>query len=105
MITKIFQFTNRYRALRRDKQLARNIITAIQSSTIIAGLAPIALVAWYVFARGKPIPVADQWWDPVYIAVKNRRDTNTGGYSRQCLWASPCDAPLNYCDVHHPNQL
>src|SRR5262249_4770707 len=45
---------------------------AINCLLLLAGLTPIALVTWYIFTRGKPIPVADQWWDLVYIAVKTR---------------------------------
>lgn len=36
------------------------------------GLTPIALVCWYVVTQGSPVPIGDQWWDPVYIAVKTQ---------------------------------
>lgn len=39
---------------------------------VLAGLMPIVLVAWYVAAYGRPIPIADQWWDTVYVAVKTK---------------------------------
>ena len=42
---------------------------------LFAGLIPIALVAWYVATQGAQGPVGDQWWDPVYIAVKVQTST------------------------------
>jgi hypothetical protein len=39
---------------------------------LFAGLMPIVLVAWYVAAYGRSVPVGDQWWDTVYIAVKTK---------------------------------
>jgi hypothetical protein len=42
---------------------------------LFAGLIPIALVAWYVITQGSQGPVGDQWWDPVYIAVKMQTGT------------------------------
>jgi hypothetical protein len=41
----------------------------------LAGLAPIALVLGYVISHGKQVPIGDQWWDPVYIAVKTQTGT------------------------------
>jgi hypothetical protein len=41
----------------------------------LAGLIPIALVAWYVVTQGSQVPSGDAWWDPVYIAVKTRTGT------------------------------
>ena len=40
---------------------------------VLAGLMPIVLVAWYVAAYGRPIPINDQWWDTVYVAVRRKR--------------------------------
>jgi len=42
---------------------------------LLAGLAPIALVFWYVVTQGSVVPSGDQWWDPVYIAVKTTAGT------------------------------
>ncbi len=42
---------------------------------LFAGLIPIALVAWYVATQGAQGPIGDQWWDPVYIAVKAQTST------------------------------
>ena len=44
---------------------------------LLAGLAPIALVWWYVVTQGTGVPWGDQWWGPVYIAVKTQTGTLT----------------------------
>src|SRR5262245_48776778 len=43
---------------------------ALSFFLLLAGMAPIALVCWYVVTQGSVVPSGDQWWDPVYIAVK-----------------------------------
>ena len=42
---------------------------------IFAGLVPIGLVAWFVITKGRQVPIADQWWDSVYIAMKTQTGT------------------------------
>src|SRR2546427_9665620 len=42
---------------------------------IVARLVPIGLVAWFVITKGRQVPIADQWWDSVYIAMKTQTGT------------------------------
>jgi hypothetical protein len=36
-------------------------------------LMPAVLSAVFVGLRGLPIPIGDQWWDPVHVAVLSRQ--------------------------------
>ncbi len=52
-------------------------VRATNCFLLIAALTPIALVYWYVVTQGRLVPVGDNWWDPVYIAVKTQTRTLT----------------------------
>jgi hypothetical protein len=49
--------------------------SALSFFLLLVGLTPIALVCWYVVTQGSVVPSGDQWWDPVYIAVKTAAGT------------------------------
>jgi hypothetical protein len=77
--TKISQ---RYPALMADLPFARFMrsfrwIRACKLFCVLAGLIPISLVLWYAISQGRQVPVGNQWWDPVYIAIKTRTGTLT----------------------------
>jgi len=71
MIAAVAQFANRYLAT-PIPPLVGHLRTTIQLGAVLAAVATIAAAAWYVFSEARIVPVGDQWWDLVYIAVKTR---------------------------------
>jgi hypothetical protein len=53
------------------------LLRACNGFCVLAGLIPISLVLWFVISQARPFPVGDEWWDPIFIAVKTRTGTLT----------------------------